>query len=88
MSVLQSIASVVYDALDSCFSWVVDIYDSFNISFVGIFFAMVVVTALARYILRPFIGYAAGQSDMAQNIRNERDYKEGMRRKSVQDRIY
>lgn len=88
MLVLKSIVDLLYDGIDSVWSWTRTIYNSYGVVIVGLLTIIILISALGRYILRPFIGLSAGQTDTAVRLKNDRDYKEGMRRQSVNDRIY
>lgn len=85
---ISELASLIYTTLDSCFSWVRDIYRSFGISFVGIFFAMVLLSALARFILRPFIGVGASDTATAKELKFKSDVESQTYRKRVKDYSY
>lgn len=76
---LSDIIDLLYTGLDSVWSWLVQIYESFGIESVGLLIAgIVLISAIARYIISPFVGGAL--SDCAENVSEGRKQRRENRR--------
>lgn len=73
---IQSISAFIYDGLDSVWDWATQIYDAFGISLVALVIAVVMVYAIGKYILAPFVGFrVGGASDRAGSGRSFKGFK-------------
>lgn len=70
---IGSIISLLYNAIDGLWDICQDVYSGYGLSYAGIALAVIIVSALARYLLRPFI--ASGASDKSSGKNNRKDAK-------------
>lgn len=60
--VIQTFIDWFYAILDRVWGWGIQIYDRFDLDYASLLLALLIIGAMSRYLLRPFIGSAFSDS--------------------------